>query len=88
MKFFTADLSEILLAERRDEGEIDYLTGELSQIVKVSFRLLRLRDKVIWSKEKHTEISEILGCRKSFLRRKYSVFFIVSLIGQFFQVFF
>ncbi|KAL4002825.1 tryptophan--tRNA ligase [Acanthocheilonema viteae] len=34
MKVFTADLSEILLAERRDEEEIDYLARELSHIVK------------------------------------------------------
>lgn len=35
MNSFTADLSEILLAERRDEGEIDYLARELSHIIKV-----------------------------------------------------
>ncbi|EJD75990.1 tryptophanyl-tRNA synthetase [Loa loa] len=34
MKVFTADLSEVLLAEHRDEGETDYLARELSQIVK------------------------------------------------------
>uniref|UniRef100_A0A0R3RPD3 tryptophan--tRNA ligase n=1 Tax=Elaeophora elaphi TaxID=1147741 RepID=A0A0R3RPD3_9BILA len=34
MKVFTADLSEVLLAERRDEEETDYLTRELSHIVK------------------------------------------------------
>ncbi|EJW87983.1 hypothetical protein WUBG_01106 [Wuchereria bancrofti] len=34
MKVFVADLSEVLLAERCDEGETDYLAGELSHIVK------------------------------------------------------
>lgn len=45
MKVFTADRSEILLAERRDEAEIDYLAKELSYIVKVSFQLLEHRNK-------------------------------------------
>ncbi|MCP9259308.1 Tryptophan--tRNA ligase, mitochondrial [Dirofilaria immitis] len=34
MKVFTADISEILFAEHRDEGETNYLAGELSHIVK------------------------------------------------------
>ncbi|VIO91829.1 Uncharacterized protein BM_BM724 [Brugia malayi] len=34
MKVFIADPSEVLLAERCDEGETDYLAGELSHIVK------------------------------------------------------
>lgn len=37
MNIFTADLSEILLAERRDEEQINHLTSELSQIIKVIF---------------------------------------------------
>lgn len=43
MKVFTADLSEVLFAELVDEGEIDYLTKELSHIVKVSFQPIVLR---------------------------------------------
>ncbi|VDK47242.1 unnamed protein product [Gongylonema pulchrum] len=37
LKIFPADISGILLAESRDEQQIDQLTSEISLIVKVTF---------------------------------------------------